>query len=125
LRKAKNLYPCTANRIRRGNAGSLYLKSWSFSDLSEQKSLRHWNNVAIACCSDSGLPRFCHGVCDSGNATYKTRTDQLMLCPCVAREQSQSLKPFRNSNPVPISNPWIQEATESYVTFRRNIAGRD
>jgi hypothetical protein len=92
---------------------------------SEQKALRHWNNVAIACCSDSGFPRFYHGVFDSGNATYKTRTDQLMLCPCVARKRSQSLKPFRNLNSVPISNPSIQEAKESYVTFRRNMAGLD
>jgi hypothetical protein len=48
-----------------------------------------------------------------------------MLCPCVARKRSHLLKPFRNSNPVPKSYPWIKEATESYVTFRRNIPGRD
>ena len=89
------------------------LNSGSLSYLSEQKSIRHWNNVAIACCSDSGFPRFCQGVFDSGNAMYKTRTGQAMLCPCVARKRSHSLKPFRNSNPVPKSYPWIQEATES------------
>jgi hypothetical protein len=44
---------------------------------------------------------------------YKTRTGQAMLCPCVARKRSHLLKPFRNSNPVPKSYPWIQEATES------------
>ena len=93
--------------------------------LSEQKSRRHWNNVAIACCSDSGSSKLRHGVLDSGNAMYNTRTDQPMLCPRVACEQSHSLKPLRNSKPVPKSNPWIQEATESYVTFRRNIPGRD
>ena len=90
LRKANNLYPYTANRIRPENAGSLCLKSWRLSYLSEQKSLRHWNNVAIACCSDSGFPRFCHGVFDSGNAMYKTRTGQAMLCPCVARKRRQA-----------------------------------
>ena len=113
VRTANNLCPCTAYRIRTGSAGSLCLNSWRLSYLSEQKSLRHWNNAAIACCSDSGFPRFCHGVFDSGNAMYKTRTGQAMLCPCVARKRSHSLKPFRNSNPVPKSYPWIQEATES------------
>ena len=95
------------------------------SYLSEQKSRRHWNKVAIACCSESGFSNIRHGVLDSGNAMYNTRTGQLMLCPNVARKQSHSLKPLRNSKPVPKSNPWIQEATESYVTFRRNMPGRD
>ena len=103
VRTANNLYLYKANRIRPRNAGSLCLNSWRLPYLSEQKSLRHWNNAAIACCSDSGFPRFCHGVFDSGNAMYKTRTGQAMLCPCVARKRSHSLKPFRNSNPVPKS----------------------
>jgi hypothetical protein len=42
--EANNLCPCTAHRIRLGNAGSLYLHSWRMSYLSEQKSRRHWNN---------------------------------------------------------------------------------
>ena len=47
LHKANNLCPCKAHRIRPGNAGSLCLNSWRMSYLSEQKSRRHWNNVAI------------------------------------------------------------------------------